>query len=298
MNSKYKIFLELCEDGSFSKTAEKLGYSQSAVSQAVKSLEEELGTVLLERKREGLRLTHDGNAYMPYFRNIVAAEESLEKKKREMGGLVDEIVRIGTFTSVSRNVLPKLLADFRKMYPHVQFELRQGEYDNIYQWLQSGEVDFAFMNPNGYAGIHTDIIYHDTMVAVLPKGHPLCRKKKVSLRDLCDDAFILLDEGQHSVPLDAFAQAGLCPNVTYKVYDDYSILAMVRQKMGISILYRLVVMGFEKDVEIRPIEEPIERTIAIACMNPHVMSRASKILREYILKQVPSLVEQWEIESK
>ena len=74
------------------------------------------------------------------------------------------------------------------------------------------------------------------MLAVLPMGHRLCRKESVYLKDLCDDPFILLDEGKNSVPLDAFHQYDLQPSIAYKVYDDYSILAMVKQNMGISMM--------------------------------------------------------------
>ena len=72
-----------------------------------------------------------------------------------------------------------------------------------------GEVDFAFINPKDFDDIDIDVIYHDYMLAVLPVGHRLCKKASVHLKDLCDDPFILLDEGKNSVPLDAFHQYDL-----------------------------------------------------------------------------------------
>lgn len=290
MTSRYRIFAEVCDNGSFSKAAEKNGYSQSAVSQSVHALEEELGSVLLVRKREGLSLTEDGRAYMPYIRSIVSAEEQLEKKKQEMNGLVDATIRIGTFTSVSRNLLPVLMASFRKLYPQTHFELRQGEYDNIHAWIMNGEVDFGFINPEGFDDLDAQVIYHDSMTAVLPDDSPLAEKKVVSLKDLTEEPFILLDEGKNSVPLEAFERYGLKPEIAYKVYDDYSILAMIRQGMGVSVLYSLVTAGFEKDLVIRPVKETIERPIALACRNRKTMPVGAGRFYDYVRKETPAVL--------
>ena len=291
MTSRYKIFMKVLECRSFSIASKEIGYSQSAVSQAMKSLEEELQTTLFKRNREGIQLTKDGEDYLPYIRSISLAEDLLYKKMCEKNGLEDEVIRIGTFTSVSRNLLPKLLSDFHALYPGIHFELRQGEYDNIHEWIRNGEVDFAFINPKDFDDIDIDVIYHDYMLAVLPVGHRLCKKASVHLKDLCDDPFILLDEGKNSVPLDAFHQYDLQPSIAYKVYDDYSILAMVKQNMGISMMYGLVVRDFENNVVIKPIQENVERTSALACLKKEYLSKASKQLYEYIQKNVTKILE-------
>lgn len=86
MISRYGIFCKIIETGSFTKTAELLGYSQSAVSQTIKALEQETGTTLINRRKDGTLLTVDGAAYLPYFQQIYQAEEALERKEREMRG--------------------------------------------------------------------------------------------------------------------------------------------------------------------------------------------------------------------
>ena len=78
--SRYHIFCRVVDLGSFTKAAAELGYTQSAVSQIIRTLENELGSVLLERRRDGLRLTSDGQQYMPYLRNMSAAEQALAMK--------------------------------------------------------------------------------------------------------------------------------------------------------------------------------------------------------------------------
>lgn len=93
------------------------GYTQSAVSQAVKALERELGTTLIERGKQGVSLTRDGKQYLPYLRQIVTAEAELEGKRQELLGLSSTDIRIATFTNVSRTVLPRVIRDFGALHP-------------------------------------------------------------------------------------------------------------------------------------------------------------------------------------
>lgn len=87
--------------GSLKSAADELGYTQSAVSQAVKALERELGTTIIERGKQGVSLTRDGKQYLPYLRQIVTAEAELEGKRQELLGLSSTDIRIATFTNVT-----------------------------------------------------------------------------------------------------------------------------------------------------------------------------------------------------
>ena len=117
--------------------AEHFGYAQSSISASVKSVEEELSTSLIDRRRHNITWTEDGKAYAPYITAIYAAEQALTRKNKEMQGLSGQVIRIGTFTSVSRDFLPPLMQTFRNAYPGVSFELHQGDYDEIHDWLES-----------------------------------------------------------------------------------------------------------------------------------------------------------------
>ena len=276
MLSRYGIFCKVIELGSFTKAGRQLGYSQSAVSQTIKSLEKELGILLIDRKKDGIQLTSDGKQFFPYIQSVYQAEQSLHQKKLEMQGLLDSTIRIGTFTSVSRNLLPRLMKEFKKEYPAVNFVLQQGEYTSIAQWVRDGSVDFGFANAEAVPGLETSILYKDEMAAVLPKGHPLTGKQVISLKDLEQEPFILLDEGEYSVPEQAFRRAGLHPKIEYKVYDDYSILAMVRQSLGVSAMYKRVLEGFEAGLAVRPVKERMERPVALVWKDWNTMHFAAR----------------------
>lgn len=282
--NRYEVFVKVIETGSFTKAAEELNYTQSAVSQMVHTLEEELSAVLLVRSKGGVRLTADGEAYYPFISSISNAHRELEEKHREMQGLGRSKIRIGTFTTVSRNWLPGLMKRFKEQYPGVQFELFQGEYTNIAQWIREGKVDFGFVNPDAVHGLEITPLYQDEMAAVLPEHHALAEKEAVELKELAACPNILLDEGELSVPVNAYRAHGLEPDIQYRVYDDYSILAMVEQSLGVSMLYQGVLPDPMHGCVSRPILPPVERTVALACKNRKTLSIASRYFLNFVLK--------------
>ena len=213
------------------------------------------------------------------------AEQALERRRQETMGLKNSVIRIGTFTSVSRNLLPPKMKSFKARYPDVRFVLRQGEYTSIPQWIRQGEIDFGFVNQDAVDSMDTRLLYEDHMLAVLPQGHPLEQKTVIPLKELSSKPLILLDEGDHSVLLDAFRQAGQTPNIAYEVYDDYSILSMVRQGLGISVLYEKVVSGFESGLSLRPILEAPRRRVALAWSSWETMPYAARRFAEFLMEE-------------
>ena len=105
MNS-YFAFIAAVKLRSFTKAAEQLGYTQSAISQLVLSLEKELDTKLIVRSRAGIELTPDGAEYLPYIERICQKVRELEEKKKVMQGLERGVIKIGTISSVAVNYLP------------------------------------------------------------------------------------------------------------------------------------------------------------------------------------------------
>ncbi|MEE1209089.1 MAG: LysR family transcriptional regulator, partial [Parafannyhessea umbonata] len=147
--SRYKVFCCVVDAGSFTKAARELGYTQSAVSQTVRALEAELGASLLERGRGSVSLTGDGRTFMPAIRAVAHAEDDLERRRQEVAGLLGATIRVGTFSSVSRRILPSLMHRFEELHPDVRFVLRQGEYTSIAQWVGEDRVDLGFINGDG-----------------------------------------------------------------------------------------------------------------------------------------------------
>lgn len=284
--TRYEAFIEIVETGSFTRAAEKLGYTQSAISQILRSLEEELQSALVIRSKKGIVLTPDGEEFLPYIKNLCNAHWELLEKHKEMQGLQSGNIRIGTFSSVSCNLLPGLIKDFKKQYPSVHFDLRQGEYTNIGGWIKEGSVDFGFVNPDAVTGLVVIPLRTDEMLAVLPPGHTLARQRKVSLSELSNEPYILLDEGEISEPLQFFSQSNIRPNIQYRVFDDYSIMSMVESGLGVSILPKLVLSRYCQNIVTKHIEPAVTRTIALAYKDKSVLPIASRRFIDFIIEQL------------
>lgn len=282
--NQYYAFIKIIETGSFTKAAEDLGYTQSAISQMVSSLEKELSTTLILRSRKGITLTPDGEEFLPYIKKVHNSYRELIEKSKEMQSLQGGIIRIGTFSSISSSWLPKLIKDFKEIYPSVKFELQQGQYTSITQLIKEGSVDFGFVIPDAITNLHTISLKDDEMLAVLPYDHELTNHENVTLKELSDEPFILLDEGQLSIPLKFFKQNNLQPNIQYRVYDDYTIMSMVEKGLGIAILPELILNKISYNIVKKRIFPPITRTISIAFKDKKTLPISSKYFIDYIVK--------------
>ncbi len=285
---RYKALLKVVEVGSYTKAAEILGYTQPALSQMISSLEKETSIPLLYRSRYGIRLTPDGERLLPSIKKTVQQYEELHQLENEIKGLDYGIIRIGTVSSISCHWLPSIIKQFWKQYPNVQLILHQGDYNSISKWVQNGVVDFGFVNPYAVKGLETQILKSDPFVVVLPKNHKLASKNSVSLKELENEPYLLLEEGHYSEPLEAFRNANISPNIRLRMHDDYSILSMVEQGLGYSILAKLVLKKSSYNIAALELKEPIWRTMSIVTKDKRSLSLAAKTFIQFILENITS----------
>ena len=282
--NRYIALQKIIELGSFTKAAESLGYTQSSISQMIASLENELSIKLLTRSRYGVKLTIEGADLYPFIERSIYQYRSMLEKANEIKGLETGIIRVGTISSVTCHWMPQLINGFKKEYPNVQFLFHQGDYTLIPEWIASGQIDFGFINPNADTNLNTKTIKDGEMLAVLPKNHPLAKKKSISLSDLTDESYILLEEGRYSEPMAAFETAGIIPNIQYTIHDDYAIMMMVEEGLGMSILAELILRRTNYDIVCLPLNPPITRTLAVGYKDWGSLPIASKYFIEYLME--------------
>lgn len=256
---RYIALQKVVESGSFTKAANILGYTQPAMSQMISSLEKELSIKLLYRSRYGIHLTLEGEKLYPFIQRTITQYQAMQEIAKEIKGLDSGIIKIGTFSSVSSHWLPKLIKKFQIQYPNVQFVLHQGDYTTIPEWVRIGEVDFGFINPDALTGIKTTLIKEDNLLAVLPVNHLLSNQDHVTMQDLSAEPFLLLEEGAYSETLSAFQDQQLKPNIKLRVHDDYSILSMIEEGLGVSIIPELILRKISHQVTILPIRPAVKR---------------------------------------
>ena len=286
---RYIAFLKVIEMGSFTKAAELLGYTQPALSQMIAALEKELSVKLLYRSRYGIQLTPEGERLFPSIQNSVLQYSSMRRLADEIRGIETGVIRIGTVSSVSCHWLPGVIKQFWDEHPNVQLVLHQGDYSSICEWVRVGAIDFGFVNPKSVKGLETHIIKSGEFLAIFPTEHPLAEKESVSLQDLADEPYLLLEEGAYSEPLDAFQTAGIKPNIRLTIHDDYSIMSMVEQGLGYSILAELVLHRTDYHIVARSVVPPIIRTLALVMKDKNSLPIASKTFIAYLQRNVDDL---------
>lgn len=287
--NRYIALQKIVKLRSFTKAAEALGYTQSAMSQMISSLEDELSIKLLYRSRVGVNLTLEGADLYPFIERTILQYQAMREKANEIKGLETGVIRIGTIASITYHWMPQLLKEFQALYPNVQFNLHQGDYNSIQEWIKIGAVDFGFITPAAVTGLETITIKDGEMLAVLPANHKLASQSTVSLAEMTKDPFILLEEGHYSEPLEAFHACNLEPNIKFRIHDDYAIMTMVEADLGISILSELILRRTNYNITLLPIDPPIFRTLAIGYKDKSSLPIASKYFIEYLLANIEKL---------
>ena len=117
---KLKALKTAVEIGSITQAAEHMGYSQPGLTGMLKRLEQEVGYPLLRRGTKGVRLTEAGEAVMPYIDRVLESSRALERALADHAPARERILRIGSYTSISKNWLPQVIRGFSRKYPGVR----------------------------------------------------------------------------------------------------------------------------------------------------------------------------------
>lgn len=285
--SKYQIFLKAVECGNFSKAAELLDFTQPGISHAVQALEDELGVTLLSRNRGGVTLTADGRALLPKIKQLCAVYHNLEQAASDLKGMGTGLVRVATFSSVSAQWLPSILKGFGRIYPHIEFEVVTGDYyDQIEEWIITGQVDCGFLRLPSIKKLRVYPLHQDTLQVILPCDHPAANNQTVSAELLATEPFIQLEEGDDYEIMAAFDDMGIRPRVRYIAREDRTILSMVSNGLGISLLPELMIRHSPYPISVCQPPKVFYRNIAIAVKDEKAASNSTARFVEYVQKWV------------
>lgn len=279
---KYMAFIKAVEYGSFTKAAEALNYTQSGVSRMISDLETEWGVTLLERGRTGVRLTSDGLQLLPMLQRICNEQEMLMRQVDNLHGMQSGMIRIGTFSSVATHWLPHMIKRFQKDYPKIVFELLLGDYTEIESWIQEGRVDFGFLPLPTSIELETVPLEKDRLLVVLPEDHPLADCSRFPMKELEKHPFMLLEKNAKAEISAIFERNHLTPQVNFTTWDDYAIMSMVENGLGISILPELILQRIPYRIIAKELEVPAHRSIGIAMRNQKSLSLAVLRFLEYL----------------
>ncbi len=279
---KLMSFIKTVEYGSFTKAAEILKYSQSAVSRMINDLEREWNVTLLERNRTGVKLSSNGLKILPIAQSVCREFERLQEQIDEINGLQSGLIRIGTFSSVATHWLPNIIKEFQKDYPNIDYELLHGDYTEIEEWIRTGRVDIGFLLLPTADDFDTIFLEEDKLLVVLPENHPLIDKDKFPVKALCDYPFMLLEKGAKAEVSEILERNNISPKVHFTTWDDYAVMSMVEGGLGIAILPELILRRVPYKIVAKELDPPAYRKIGLAFRNKKTLSLATKKFIEYL----------------
>jgi len=237
-----RYFQAVAEELSFSRAAKRLRIAQPALSRAVQELEQEIGSLLIERNRRTVALTPAG-AVMLHETGLVLErlEESLRRVRRTAAGEEGEL-RLGYIGPPTQPFLGRLLHEFRRRYPKVSVHLEERTPERVWEMVAKGRLSVALTRPlpgQGERVLETLPLRQEPLGIVVPAGHPLAGRDTVSWKTLATEPLIVLARregvGLHDEILAACREAGFTPRIAYSPSLMGTVLSYVEAGAGVGI---------------------------------------------------------------
>jgi molybdate transport repressor ModE-like protein len=259
------------DTGSFSAAAQQLGYTQSAVSQQIGTLERIVGAPLFQRPggRRPVQLTPAGQMLLTHARAVIARVSAAAADLRALASGEQGELRVGTLPSVGTKVLPRLLATFRAEWPGVKILLHESrESADLIHAVETGDIDLTFIDigPHETGPLRVRRLLDDPMVLLAPAGAPEAERPAVSIDDLAHLPMIGTgNPGCREIIDHAFRQAAVAPTYIFRSDDTPTIQGLVGTGMAYAVLPLLTVDENDPQVALIPIRpEPPPRRLGIA----------------------------------
>jgi len=239
-----QYFVAVAEQGTVSRAAQNLSISQSAVTEAIKELEGDLGVELFERHSRGLNITHKGHQFLRHATKILA---DVSDARRTFSGDAEAMtgrLQLGVTSLVAGYVLSDLLARYRRAFPGVDVTAIEDNGDYLEHLLVGGELDIAVMvisNLRDRMALQAEILEISPYRLWMPLGHPLATAEIISLADIAAEPLIMLtiDEIEENTGKLLMA-LGARPHVAFRTRSVEAVRSLVATGAGVALLPDLV----------------------------------------------------------
>ena len=282
----------IAEHGTFGRAAKELGYTQSAISQQIATLERIVGQRLIDRPGgpRPVSLTEAGELLLRHADAIAARLQAAQADLAALDAGESGPLRIGTYQSVGAKILPALLREFTKDWKQVEITLRESADDHeLALLIERGELDLSFvvlpLSPGPYETVE---LFRDPYVLVVPAGSPLAaRERKPSLREIVDQPLISYRTCRTTQRVeDRLRQAGRNPNIVFRSDENGTVLGLVAAGVGIGIMPRLAVGEGDSAIEIVDLGDRVPpRLIGLAWHRDRHRTRAAEAFVELAQRQ-------------
>ncbi|WP_029320403.1 LysR family transcriptional regulator [Butyrivibrio sp. AE3004] len=255
-----RYFLTIAEEGSFTKAAEKLCIAQPPLSRQIRDLEEELNARLFVRKARGLALTEAGERFMQYARRIKQLSDQSMEDIREMREGLNGRLYLATVEGSAPSLLANWIAIFKKKYPLVEYEVWNGNSDDVIKRVLSGLNEIGIITlPYDEEGLDGRLIYNEPWVAIIPEDHPLAKEKgdKIELKKLAPYELIIPSRRSRRKEIEKWFEPLNCePRIICRMAHMLNAYELTTKGVGIAIYPASAARYISKGVVIRQITKP------------------------------------------
>ena len=266
--------------------------SPSAVADAIKNLEEILGTELFNRHRAGVELTFDGYRFLDSAKSILRQlNDSVFSFQNETMNVEGEFV-IGASFSVMGYYLPIPLSQFEKVYPNLKVGLTEHTRKDLEQLLLAGQIDFAFMITSNISiseGVEVKTLFRSKRTLWCSERHRFAEMNQVSMAEIAKEKYIMLvaDEAEENID-QIWQRYGRKPNIRVKTQSVEAVRSFISREHGVAILSDLLFRPWSLDgarIISKPIEEPVPTmNLGIVWKSGNNQSRGEKLFIEFLIR--------------
>lgn len=283
---RLNYLIAVAESGCFSEAAEQLYTTQSSVSKQIMALEKELHVRLFDRTSRKVELTEQGKIVLSHAKKLTAGYNDMMAQLSAYEQSCRGHLSIVSIPVMAQYQITSILADFNRLFPDITLNVKEMETFEMLSALENGSYDLAFMRSEMLDDSYeTSNICKDRFAAVLPLNHPLSSRKEISLCELKDESFLLLNKGTllYSSCINACQKAGFSPKVTYTGTRIETIVELVIQNMGVSLMMEQAVSYLQNQmIRIVPLTEHIDSYISLVRLKNRTMSPSAAAFWNYV----------------
>ena len=286
-----KSFLAIVKYNHFTLASQELYISQSSISKHIKSLEKELGVELFNRQHRNIRLTDAGEEFYKFAKKTMADYENILYEMKKHTCEESSSISIGVLDTMVEYGIASLIADFQKQYPFIQVDLIERSNHKIIEYLNNSTINLGFINSNyeHRGNLNLRKLINDDLVLVTSKQHIFSSKSSIDIFDTSKEKYICVngDYYLHNVFLNTWGNLNYFPNTLYIDSQTKTLLALVSENIGITLLPFKVASSYKKDIDnnihICNLQNTFSANIFLAQLKSKKLNKNETLFRDFAI---------------